>query len=135
MKNYEMYEEIKAQATGGTSQWHRSFFPRLVYTDGVAEFAKRMEAYWTIDVVGSYLPEVAKNARKYNNYFFICKFVVKNTKAVFTINSGIEGDKDVAKQRIPFTDLPDKNGEEAEYKFYLGLADERTWSLCLPSEY
>jgi len=89
----------------------------LLYTDGVRTFAQDHAAYWTLDVVASYLPRL----KKYE--FFVVYFDVDGSKCHFHVREDSDL-PNVVVQEIPFTAL------EVSVKFYLidGM-------LMFPSDY
>ena len=89
----------------------------LLYTDGVRCFAQDHAAYWTLDVVASYLPRL----KKYE--FLVVYFDVDENKCQFHVREDSDL-PDVVIQEIPFTDL------DVSVKFYLidGM-------LMFPSDY
>lgn len=82
---------------GGTNQYHNTIYG-IKTTDSVIHFMNDKEAFWTLDVIGSY-------RKKYMNLNFVVftfDVDVKKSECLFKI---LDDDKVIAKQRIPFTDL------------------------------
>ena len=70
----------------------------LLYTDSVRDFAQSHHAYWVIDVVASYLPDL-------NQFpFLILCFDVDGCSCSFYAKED-SGMPDVVRQDIPYTDL------------------------------
>jgi len=104
----------------GTTQYFLHF-TGLKYTDGIKYLAEKAEAYWLIDVVGSYqyLPEVKATEPQ-----FWQLDIAENKSAVVTMVAD-SGCKPVVRQEIEFSDFP--------------LSSIKIWVcdgvLMLPSEY
>jgi hypothetical protein len=91
-----------------------AFCRTFVVTAGVKHFAEEAEAHWLIDVVGSYIPAIAKTG----DYFFMVELDVnkeRENEGIFAIFREIsEGKIQVVSQEIPYVDLP-----TGKYKFFL----------------
>jgi len=70
----------------------------LLYTDSVKDFAEEHGSYWTLDVVGSYLPVLRKHS------FLIVFFDVDKDHCTFHVREDVH-EPDVVYQYIPFTDM------------------------------
>ncbi len=70
----------------------------LTYTDGVRQFAEEHQAYWTLDVVASYLPQLRQSD------FLVVYFDVGNGKCHFHVREDTDL-PDIIIQHIPFTDM------------------------------
>jgi hypothetical protein len=70
----------------------------LVYTDSVKAFCIEHQAYWTIDVVASYLPTL----RHYP--FLVIYFDVDESRCSFYAIEDT-GEPDIIRQEIEYTDL------------------------------
>jgi hypothetical protein len=81
----------------GTETWWKHPYG-LIYTDSVRDFATKYEAYWTLDVVASYLPEV----RQFD--FLIVYFDVEGEHCSFHCNEDANF-PDIIRQEIEYTDL------------------------------
>lgn len=103
------------QSNGTETVWKHPL--GLTYTDGVRLFAMEHEAYWTLDVVASYLPQL----RKFD--FLVIYFDVDDGKCCFHAREDSDL-PDVIIQHIPFTDL------DVSVRYYLidGM-------LMFPSDY
>lgn len=132
------------QFTGTTRYWRSgSPFHPFLYTDGVQHVASHGEAYWLLDLIGSWQiePEVKNDPMLLEMQFWTLT-VHENSSAV-AICERDSGDVAVS-QRIPYTDFPLQ-----EIRFYLAHM-ENYWNhvgkdeprsnanygiLLLPSEY
>jgi hypothetical protein len=129
-KSYKELEEIM-RASSGTGAYYNMFaFCRaFVVTDGVKHFVEQAEAHWLIDIVGSYIPKIAR----IRDYFFMVELDInkeRKNKGIFAIFHEISGEKTrIVKQNIPYVDLP-----SGQYKFFLFHEREHFIMIC-PSEY
>ena len=129
----EKVEEIMNSSTGTEKYYRPFFFNTMVYTDGVRIFAEQCQAYWVIDLVNSYMKKIQNNHRRTGEWMYFIQLKVKDSKASVRIYREVdEKKKTVARQDIPYTDLPN-----VELKFYLQLAQEEPAVFCMmtPSEY
>jgi hypothetical protein len=81
---------------GTDNYWKHPF--GLIYTDSVKDFAEEKTAYWTLDIVASYLPIL----RKYD--FLVIFFNVDDGRCSFFAIEDT-GEPDVVRQEIEYTDL------------------------------
>jgi hypothetical protein len=70
----------------------------LLYTDSVRDFAEKYCAYWALDIVASYLPEISE----YD--FLIIYFDVADDRCSFYVKEDT-GLPDIVRQAIEYTDL------------------------------
>jgi hypothetical protein len=125
------YNELKniINSDSGTDAYYRmfAFCPAFIQTSGVKYFIEEAEAHWLIDVVGSYIPKIAK----IDDYFFTVELDVNNeSEGIFAIFREILGKKTrILKQNIPNVSLP-----SGKYKFFLFHQGEY-YTMCCPSEY
>lgn len=70
----------------------------LLYTDSLKDFCAEKAAYWTLDVVASYLPQLSQYE------FLVVYFDVEQGKCSFHVHEDT-GMPDVIRQEIPYTDL------------------------------
>ena len=118
---YQDYEELKAQCYGtdGYNMYSGAFGNGFLITDGVALFAKKFSAFWLLDMLYSYLPQI----RKENDNFFVVTVTVNKTgtfevvREVYNEETGDSENKTVCKQSRFYTDLP-KTPKGKPYKFY-----------------
>lgn len=102
---------------GGTETYYKHPMFKFNYTESVKYFCEEKEAYWVLDVVGSYM-------RKFMRYnFLILIFDVNDGEAVFYAQEDT-GQSKIVRQEIPYTDL------DVSVKFY--LIDN---VLMFPSDY
>lgn len=122
-----------AQFTG-TSGWHRfsQLFPRLLLTDGakyIAENAGSAGAYWLMDAIGSYQPQLLKKQPFRNAQFW--KLEVRPDK---TARLTCVKDSDMppeVEQFIEYTDF-----DMPECRLYCMPVDANgNYTVLLPSEY
>jgi hypothetical protein len=129
----------------GSMRIFRSISNNLLYTEGIKDFAQTLGAYWLIDTVASYMPQVLKTYETNEETFFVIEVCVnKEQQSYFEIyhEGWIDNDYHecitVAKQNIPFIDLPTKEDEVVtSYKFFLELSsfNPLAYTLLLPSEH
>ena len=125
--------------------YKRNYCNSLLYTEGILDFAQTLDAHWLIDTVISYMPEVLKVYETEEESFFIVEIAVdKKHQGYFEIyHEGWIGNDyheciTVAKQMIPYIDLPTKDDEEiTTYKFFLELSSVNpiVYTLLLTSEH
>lgn len=103
----------------GTEHYYRlTGLANFKATDGVKYVAENAGAYWLVDAIASYQPQLKHVP------FQFWKLSITDNKAVLTCTNG-DSDKAIVTQMIPFTDFPLPSIE-----FY--LTDN---VLMLPSEY
>lgn len=100
---------------GTETYWRHPF--GLLYTDSVRDFAETYQAYWSLDVVASYLPEI----KQYE--FLVIYFDVKDETCSFYCREDSDT-PNVIEQYIEYTDL------KVSVKLY--LVDK---ILMFPSDY
>lgn len=84
----------------GTESYHRlTALAKFVCTDGVKYVADNAGAYWLIDAIASYQPQLS------GEDFQFWKLVVTGTKAVLTCTDG-NNETPLISQNIPYTDFP-----------------------------
>ena len=118
---YQDFEELKAQCYGteGYNMYSGAFGNGFFITDGVALFAKKFSAFWLLDMLYSYLPQI----RRTGDHFFVVTVTVKNTgtfeviREVYNEETGESVNETVCKQSRFYTDLP-KTPKDGSYKFY-----------------
>lgn len=136
-KNY--VEEVMSESIGTEHWYRRAPFQGFVYTDGVMNVQEKLNMYWFVDMVASYMPDVIKDFNKTGESFYVAVLKVnKDHTAKFKIQKEVEDDNctyieiKIAEQDIKYTDLP-----ECEMRFFLELADCDPVTFCLlcPSEH
>lgn len=142
---YKDFNDVLNRNYGSESLYKRNYCNNLLYTNGTLDFAQTLDAHWLIDTVISYMPEVLKVYETEEESFFIVEIAVdKKHQGYFEIyHEGWVGNDyheciTVAKQMIPFIDLPTKDDEEVtSYKFFLELSSVNPviYTLLLTSEH
>lgn len=120
-KGYKMNaEQLKNELSKhyGTKQYFR-MFPKLIYTEGVKDFAEKAGGYWLLTDIALFLMD--KKLR--SEYFLSIKLSVKDRAAVLTFDDG-NGEM-LLKKDYKYTDCPEGEWE----MFYTSDV------LMLPSEY
>lgn len=120
------YEDLQSS---GTEHYYRHGLTRdLMHTDGVEIMCQKLQCYWLVDIVASYIHRLKKID---DTMFFPKLHLGKDSTAVFTIDDGGKGDEKPhiwITQEIPFTDCTEN------ISLYLSM-DEDRYVLYLPSEY
>lgn len=142
---YNDVNKVFSRNFGSERLYKRNYCSNLLYTEGILDFAQTLDAHWLIDTVISYMPDILKTYETEEESFFVVEIVVdKNHQGYFEIyREGWIGNNyheciSVAKQIIPFIDLPTKDNEEiTTYKFFLELASVNpiVYTLLLTSEH
>lgn len=142
---YNDVNKVFSRNFGSETLYKRNYCNSLLYTEGILDFAQTLDAHWLIDTVISYMPDVLKTYETEEESFFIVEITVdKKHQGYFEIyHEGWVGNDyheciTVAKQMIPFIDLPTKDDEEVtSYKFFLELASVNpiVYTLLLSSEH
>ena len=145
MINYNIVKEIYNRNYGSMQLFKRPFFNQLVYTEGVMDFQQTLNAYWVVDNVITYMPEIIKTFKETEETFYVVEICLntecKGYMEVYHegyINNDYHEHITVIKQDIPYIDLPIKSDEEIiTYKFYLTFSNYEPvqFTLLLPSEY
>ena len=109
------------------------------------DFQQTLNAYWVVDNVISYMPEILKCFKETEDTFYVIEICLnKERKGYMGIyHEGYLGNDyhehiTVIKQDIPYIDLPVKADENlTTYKFYLILSNYEPvqFTLLLPQEY
>lgn len=142
---YNDVNKVFSRNFGSETLYKRNYCSNLLYTEGILDFAQTLDAHWLIDTVISYMPDILKTYETEEESFFVIEVAVdKNHQGYFEIyHEGWIGTDyheciTVAKQMIPFIDLPTKDNEEiTTYKFFLELASVNpiVYTLLLTSEH
>lgn len=106
----------------GSDQLHAHWLRAFVFTDGVKYLADKGNAYWLLDTIASHQPALLRQNPMLAD-FQSWKLTVTDRKGI--LYCGVDGDKLVEVQKIPFTDFPLPQVQ-------LFLIDK---ILLLPSEY
>ena len=117
------YYEIR----NGTDRFHRNpFYPKFVYSDGVAECAQA-GCYWLLDILGTELPIQFKRRQPWEGMCFV--YVnVKNESATI-LGEWQDDDPSPWRRKVNYTDMPD-----GVWVFYVSDMGDHL-SCILPSEY
>jgi hypothetical protein len=76
------------------------------YTDSVSFHANEFKCWWTLDVIGSYIPKLEKwNKAHGDNNFLVISFDVTDSSCHFAVKEDTDGDE-IVHQEIEYTDLP-----------------------------
>lgn len=142
---YNTVKEIYNRNFGSMQLFKRDYFNQLLYTEGLMDFQKTLEAYWIVDNIISYMPKILKAFKDHGFTFFVVEIALNQQHQgymeIYT-EDYIQGVYDehisIVKQDIPFIDLPVNEDEEiTSYKFFLELSamEPITYTLLLPSEH
>ena len=71
MINYNIVQQIYNRNYGSMQLFKRPFFNQLAYTEGVMDFQQTLNAYWVVDNVISYMPEVLKCFKETEDTFYV----------------------------------------------------------------
>ena len=107
-------------------------FRNHLLTEGTNFVAEKCEAFWLMDAIASHHKEASK-ACGHLQFWTLKKVKDNDNEAVLTC----QRDSDVppcVTQKIKFTDFWD-HFQGDEIRFYVGQADEKHWTVMLPSEY
>ncbi len=145
MITYNTAEQVYSRNQGSERLFKRPYCQTLNYTEGIYDFQKSMNAFWVVDNMVSYMPQILK-AYEQNEYeFFVIEICVnkenKGHMEVFTegyIGNDYNDHIEILKQEIEYIDLPLKDDDEiTTYKFFLSLSalEPLRFTFYLPSEY
>lgn len=133
-------EEIYSRNYGSESYYRRCYCENLIYTEGIMDFQKSLNAFWLVECVISHLPKILETFKAADDGFFVATIKVdeKQNSGVFEVfrEGYVNGEYNehitVLTQSIPDIDLP-----EYDYKFYLILtsAEPIIFTLLLTGEY
>ena len=112
----------------GTEHWYRHPLCRtLLFTDGIQFLAEKAGAFWLIDIVGSYQPDLKRES------FQLWRLEKADKGAVVTCRRDTNT-SDLVRQEIEYSDFPfDDLGDIFEW--YVCQNDETTFVMLLKSEY
>lgn len=145
MINYNTVQQIYSRNYGSVQLFKRPFFNQLVYTEGVMDFQQTLNAYWVVDNVIGYMPEIFKYFKETEDTFYVIEICLNKVRKGYmeVYHEGYLGNDyhehlTVIKQDILYIDLPVKADEDlTTYKFYLILSNYEPvqFTLLLPQEY
>lgn len=123
-----MLQESDLDQFTGTDKWYR-LHGNFVFTDGIHFLAENAGAYWLLDAIWSWQPEIAKKKDEDLKYFQ-CWELKLNGKGGATLTCKADSNTPVvAKQEIEYTDFP------FNIKLWVEGNDENLVVLLLPSEH
>lgn len=136
----ETVEQIYLRNNGSQTFYKRNHCNSLIYTEGIMDFQKTLNAFWIVECTISHLPKIYETSQAVDDSFFVIQIKVdeKTNTGVFEVyREGYVDNKyqdhlTVLKQTIPDIDLPDY-----DYKFYLIQTnkDPIIFTLLLVGEY
>ena len=145
MITYNTVKQIYGRNYGSMQLFKRDYCNQLLYTEGVMDFQKTLNAFWVVDNVISYIPSILKTFNETDDTFYMVEICVKQDKTGYMelyhegyIGNDYHDHLSIIEQNIPFIYLPTKVDEDITiYKFYLMLSDYEPvkFTLLLPSEY
>lgn len=110
----------------GTTKWYRHpFFKGCIYTDGINYMAENCRAYWLIDAVFSYVPQI----ETVGEWFFPVHLSKKDGKENWTLKIGDSENSRIFRQDIGYSDFP------MDHIMLFLAKNDAFWTLFLPSEY
>lgn len=145
MITYNTAEQVYSRNHGSERLFKRPYCQTLNYTEGIFDFQKSMNAFWVVDNMVSYMPQILKAFEQNEYEFFVVEICVnkenKGHMEVFTegyIGNDYNDHIEILKQKIEYIELPLKDDEEiTTYKFFLSLSalEPLRFTFYLPSEY
>lgn len=145
MITYNTAEQVYSRNHGSERLFKRPYCQTLNYTEGIFDFQKSMNAFWVVDNMVSYMPQILKAFEQNEYEFFVVEICVnkenKGHMEVFTegyIGNDYNDHIEIFKQEIEYIDLPVKDDDEiTTYKFFLSLSalEPLRFTFYLPSEY
>ena len=142
---YYDVKQVYGRNYGSFRLYKRDYCNSLLYTEGLMDFQKTLDAFWVIDNMVSYMPMILQTYKEHEYTFFVVEISLNQKQQgymeVFT-EDYVEGEYDehisIIKQNIPFIDLPTRVDEEiTTYRFFLELSsiEPVIYTLLLPSEH
>jgi hypothetical protein len=86
----------------GSEVVNRHWLGVLRYTEGVKYLAEKAQCYWLLDAIGSYQGQLQSNPQLRD--FQVWRLVITGKAATLICEE--DSDKEVLRQRIPYTDFP-----------------------------
>ena len=121
MITYNTAEQVYSRNHGSERLFKRPYCETLNYTEGIFDFQKSMNAFWVVDNMVSYMPQILKAFEQNEYEFFVVEICVnkenKGHMEVFTegyIGNDYNDHIEILKQEIEYIDLPIKDDEEVE---------------------
>lgn len=144
MITYNTAEQVYNRNHGSERLFKRPYCQTLNYTEGVFDFQKSLNAFWVVDNMVSYMPQILKAFKDNKFEFYVVEICVnrenKGYMEVYTEDyvQGVYNEHiQILKQEIEYIDLPVKDDEITTYKFFLSLSalEPLRFTFYLPSEY
>ena len=77
MITYNTVKEIYNRNFGSMQLFKRDYYNQLVYTEGVMDFQKTLNAFWVVDNVISYMPKVLKTFKETEDTFYVIEITLQ----------------------------------------------------------
>ncbi len=94
MLTYSDVQEIYSRNHGTTQYLKRPYNNNLLYTDGIMDFQRSLDAFWVVDNVISYMPKILERFRSHDTDFFVIEISLDNEHSghmeVFTEDYNID---------------------------------------------
>lgn len=142
---YYDVKQVYGRNYGSMQLFKRAYCNQLLYTEGVMDFQKTLNAYWVVDNMVSYMPKILKAYQEHEYTFIVVEIAVNQNKQgymeVFTedeVNGIYDEHISIVKQDIPYIDLPTKADEDiTTYRFFLELSSVEPvkYTLLLTGEH
>ena len=141
---YYDVKQVYNRNYGSERLYKRNYCNNLYYTTGIMDIQKTLNAYWVVDNMVSYMPQILKAFKDNEFEFYVVEICVnkehKGYMEVFTEDyvQGVYNEHiQILKQEIEYIDLPLKDEEITTYKFFLSLSalEPLRFTFYLPSEY
>jgi len=130
METVATIQQNMAHATG-TMTYYRTMLSEVVYTDGVRQLARDADAYWLIDAIMSYQPEI-KDGTRLSEFQLWTLNVLEDRRAILECRED-SNRKPIFAQAIDYTDFP-----LDATRFYVEpgqVGDKAVRVILLPSEH
>ena len=121
------------QFTGDLDRWRHPLVRSLIYTPGIKFFAEhggQHGAYWLIDAIASYQPEISRRGSEDLKSFQVWRLKVNDDQSAELVCYEDDGKPFIFRQKIDYTDF-----QLGEIKFYVADNGDGTRTLMLPSEW
>lgn len=142
---YNTVKQIYERNYGSERLYKRPYCSNLNYTEGIMDFQQTLNAYWIVENVISYMPEILRVYKENEFTFFVVEIALNQEQQgymeVYTEGYIDEEYKEhilIQNQKIPYIDLPTKIDEEiTTYRFFLELSslEPVKFTLLLSSEH
>ena len=81
--NKNLVQEIYSRNYGSIEFYHRNYYKSLVYTEGILDFQKTLNAYWFVDWVIGNMKKVIDTYKTNNDGFFVITIKFDKKKNCF----------------------------------------------------